>query len=324
MLNPTTHRLLPLWPCLSSLLLLCLACEPGSPKQFAYAPTITVYETEPDDKVMSAAQPPGNVPDQMVYVPGGFTLIGSEEGLAQEKPTFWVQVKPFLMDQHEVTVGQFRSFVTATGYQTEAEKFGDAGVFNDDTKEWELIKGTNWQFPYGPAAGIAADSMPVTQVSWHDAQAYAKWAGKRLPREIEWEHAARNGTNTQDLYPFGNELFVNGKSMANTWNGTFPNVDKVTDGFHRAAPVGTFGKSPLGLSDMAGNVWEWCEDPKMAYSDLIQQQTVPITDKTERVQRGGSYLCEPGWCHGYRVSGRSGSTAETSLMHTGFRCVKDI
>lgn len=303
---------------------LIYGCQPDVPKQFTYSSTVTVFETEPTKKIALPNQPPSNIPKDMVYVPGGYTLVGTEEGMDQEKPTFWVLVKPFLMDQHEVTVGQFRIFVNATRYQTQAEKVGDAGVFSDSTKEWALIKGTNWQFPYGPEAGAATDDMPVTQVSWNDAQVYVKWAGKRLPREIEWEHAARNGTNCRTNYPWGNDLVVNGKHLANTWNGTFPDYDQASDGFHRAAPVGTFGVSPLGLADMSGNVWEWCEDPKMAYSDLIHQQPLTITPQTERVLRGGSYLCEPGWCHGYRVSGRSGSTAETSLMHTGFRCVTDL
>ncbi len=301
-----------------------VGCQSEPSKQFAFSPTVTVFATEPAEKPAPANRPPATLPDGMVFVPGGYTQMGSEEGLDQEKPTFWVLVKPFLMDQHEVTVGQYRAFTKATHYQTEAEKFGDAGVFDDSTKTWNLIKGTNWQYPYGPKAGRAADNQPVTQVSWNDAKAYATWAGKRLPHEIEWEHAARNGANSRNLYSFGNELVANGKPLANTWNGRFPDFDRVTDGFHRAAPVGAFGVSPIGLADMAGNVWEWCEDTKVAYSDLLNQVPVTITAQTERVQRGGSYLCEPGWCHGYRVSGRSGSTAETSLMHTGFRCVKDI
>ena len=304
--------------------LLIVACQPKAPKQFAYSPTTTVFESEPAEKTAPVSQPPGTLPADMVYVPGGYTQIGSEEGLEQEKPLFWVLVKPFLMDQHEVTVGQFRAFVKATGYRTEAEKFGDAGVFDDATKEWDLVKGTNWQYPYGLQAGPAADNQPVVQVSWNDAKAYAQWAGKRLPSEIEWEHAARNATNSRSLYPFGNELSANGKFLANTWNGKFPDYDRVSDGFHRAAPVGSFGRSPIGLADMSGNVWEWCENPKISYSDLLAQTPVSITEQTERAQRGGSYLCEPGWCHGYRVSGRSGSTAETSLMHVGFRCVEDL
>ncbi|GAB3576755.1 formylglycine-generating enzyme family protein [Hymenobacter daeguensis] len=260
----------------------------------------------------------------MVYVPGGYTQIGSEEGMDQEKPTFWVRLKPFLMDRHEVTVGQFRQFVQATHFQTQAEKFGDGGVFNDSTKAWGLMKGATWQFPYGPAAGKAADNMPVAQVSWNDARAYAKWAGKRLPTELEWEHAARNGTNSRTRYPFGNALTANGKPLANTWNGTFPDHDNVTDGYHRAAPVGTFGQSPAGLQDMAGNLWEWCENVKQPYADVLAGKAAVPTPETERAQRGGSYLCEPGWCHGYRVSGRSGSSPETALMHVGFRCVQDL
>jgi formylglycine-generating enzyme len=306
------------------LLWILTGCQSDTPKQFTFAPTITVFDGEPPRQPALSTPVPRHLPPDMVYVPGGFTQIGSEEGLDQEKPTFWVQVKPFLMDQHEVTVGQFRAFVKATSYKTQAEQFGDGGVFNDTTKTWELIEGTNWQYPYGPRDGAAADNMPVTQVSWNDAQAYAKWAGKRLPREIEWEHAARNGTNSRTIYPFGNEISANGTFLANTWNGKFPDYDQVSDGFHRAAPVGTFGTSPIGLSDMSGNVWEWCEDVKTSYTDLLGQVPVRITEATERVQRGGSYLCEPGWCHGYRVSGRSGSTAETALMHTGFRCVKDL
>lgn len=309
---------------LLSLAFLTLSCQPDAPRQFAYTPTITVFETEPAQKIAPVVQPPKQAPEGMIYVPGGYTRMGSEEGLEQEKPLFWVLVKPFWMDRHEVTVGQFRAFAKATGYKTEAEKFGDGGVFDDSTKSWNLIKGTNWQFPYGPEAGPAANNMPVTQVSWNDAQAYAKWAGKRLPHEIEWEHAARNGNNSQTLYPFGNELDPGGKARANIWNGRFPDYDQVTDGFHRAAPVGTFGTSPIGLADLSGNVWEWCEDTKMTYADLLKQTPVTVTAQTERVQRGGSFLCEPGWCHGYRVSGRSGSTAETALMHVGFRCVKDI
>lgn len=305
------------------LLLIGMACQPDTPRQFAFTPTITIFESAPDSPPAPPRQPPGNVPEGMVYVPGGYTRIGSDDGLAQEKPTFWVLVKPFLMDQHEVTVGQFRAFVEATGFHTQADTFGDGGVFNDTTKAWELVKGANWQYPYGPGAGIAADHMPVTQVSWNDAQAYAKWAGKRLPREIEWEHAARNGVNSTLRYPFGDSLTHHGRFLANTWNGKFPDHDAVSDGFHRAAPVGTFGTSPLGLADMSGNVWEWCEDPNITYADLLGRVPVRITAATERVQRGGSFLCEPGWCHGYRVSGRSGSTAETTLMHVGFRCVKD-
>jgi sulfatase modifying factor 1 len=301
------------------------ACQPKSkgPKQFAYSPTITVFETPPTEHA-SPQVLPVVLPAGMVYVPGGYTQIGSAEGLDQEKPLFWVLIKPFLLDQHEVTVGQFKEFVQATGYKTQAETFGNAGVFDDATKQWTLVEGANWQYPYGPKAGPAAASQPVAQVSWNDAQAYAKWAGKRLPDELEWEHAARNGRNSRQLYPFGDSLHLHGKYLANTWNGKFPEYDRVTDGFHRAAPVGSFGTSPLGLADMSGNLWEWCANYKQPYADLVHQVAPVVSDQAERAQRGGSFLCESGWCYGYRVSGRSGSTPETALMHVGFRCAKDI
>jgi sulfatase modifying factor 1 len=309
----------------SMLALSVAACQPKSkgPKQFAYSPTITVFETPPTEHA-SPQVLPVVLPAGMVYVPGGYTQIGSAEGLDQEKPLFWVLIKPFLLDQHEVTVGQFKEFVQATGYKTQAETFGNAGVFDDATKQWTLVEGANWQYPYGPKAGPAAASQPVAQVSWNDAQAYAKWAGKRLPDELEWEHAARNGRNSRQLYPFGDSLHLHGKYLANTWNGKFPEYDRVTDGFHRAAPVGSFGTSPLGLADMSGNLWEWCANYKQPYADLVHQVAPVVSDQAERAQRGGSFLCESGWCYGYRVSGRSGSTPETALMHVGFRCAKDI
>jgi sulfatase modifying factor 1 len=197
----------------SILWLVVAACQPmrEGPTGFAYSSTITILETKPAALTTPPAQPPAVLPIGMVYVPGGYTQIGSAAGLDQEKPLFWVSVKPFLLDQHEVSVGQFSVFVQATGYRTQAEKFGNAGVFDDDAKEWHLIEGANWQYPYGPKAGLADPAQPVAQVSWNDAQAYAKWAGKRLPDEIEWEHAARNGHNSRTLYPFGDSLRLNGK-----------------------------------------------------------------------------------------------------------------
>ena len=259
----------------------------------------------------------------MMLVPGGHTLIGSEEGLTQEQPTFWIAIKPFRIDTHPVTVAEFRQFVAASGYRTEAERFGDAGVFNEQTRQWTLVKGANWQYPRGPDQPKAPDNHPVTQVSWNDAQAYARWAGKRLPTELEWEHAARNGRNDRAIYPFGNELVVNNRPMANTWNGKFPEYNQNTDGFLHTSPVGHFGKTPLGLTDMSGNVWQWCDNWRFNYGDLKAGQSLP-TSGQEKAMRGGSFLCEPGWCHGYRVSGRSFSSPETALMHVGFRCVKDV
>lgn len=302
------------------------ACQ-SEPMGHSLTPTVTVYPEKPAS--VSARTPkPGTLPEGMIYVPGGLTQIGATDGQAWEKPMLWVEVKPFLMDEHLVTVAEFRRFVTATTYRTEAETYGDGAILDETTKEWALKKGANWAYPRGrnPADlddGKAVDNHPVTQVSWNDARAYATWAGKRLPSEFEWEHAARNAVNSRTLYPFGNDLkTVGNKYLANTWNGTFPEHDDVADGFHYTSPVGHYGKTPLGLTDMTGNVWQWCADWRQPYADVIAGKAPQ--NPTEKVQRGGSFLCEPGWCHGYRVSGRSFTSPETALMHVGFRCVKDI
>lgn len=299
-----------------------IACR-TDPAGHPLTPTITVYAEKPEQTSVTVADKPVGTPNGMVYVPGGFTQIGAEDGQEIEKPLFWAEVKPFFMDKHPVTVAEFRRFIQTTRYQTEAEKFGDGGVLDETAKQWTLRKGANWKYPQGKDQGKAPDNHPVTQVSWNDAQAYAKWAGKRLPSEFEWEHAARNAVNSRTRYPFGNELqTASGKYLANTWNGTFPENDAVADGFHFTSPVGHYGKTSLGLTDMTGNVWQWCEDWRQNYADVIVGQS-PVSP-TERVQRGGSFLCEPGWCHGYRVSGRSFTSPETALMHVGFRCVKSV
>lgn len=277
--------------------------------------------TESKEKYTNTSQTI-KAPIGMVFVRSGETQIGSIDGLPQERPVFKTKVSAFFMDISPVTVAEFRKFIEATNYKTEAEKFGDAGVFDDNTKAWLLKKGANWEYPLGKTEPKSPEDHPVTQVSWNDASAYAKWAGKRLPTEIEWEHAARNARNDQTLYPFGNEIVENGNYKANVWQGIFPENNKVSDGFATTSPVGQFGKTPLGLTDMTGNVWEWCENWKMSYEDMAVGK-VP-TAPTEKAQRGGSFLCEPSWCHGYRVSGRSFSTPETSLMHLGFRCVKSV
>jgi sulfatase modifying factor 1 len=160
----------------------------------------------------------------------------------------------------------------------------------------------------------------VTQVSWHDAVAYCAWAGKRLPTEVEWEHAARNGRNGGPQYAWGDALVVAGRYMANTWQGHFPDRNTVDDGYLYTSPVGTFGKTPSGLTDMGGNVWQWCDDWFRPYA--ARDTPFEPTAESEKVLRGGSFLCDPKVCHGFRVSARGHSTAETGLLHVGFRCAK--
>ena len=262
-------------------------------------------------------------PPGMVYVPGGRTHIGAEDGPPAERPVFLADVEPFYMDVHPVTVAAFRRFADATAHVTEAERAGDAGVLDFDTGRWRLVAGATWRFPAGPKAPPAADDHPVTQVSWNDASAYARWAGKRLPTEIEWEHAARGARDARDPYSWGGDaLIVDGRHRTNTWQGPFPGQNSGDDGFVTTSPVGRFGRTRLGLTDMGGNVWQWCEDWYRSYADR-SKPFAPRPD-AEKVQRGGSFLCNPDFCHGYRVSARSHSTPETALFHTGFRCAKDI
>lgn len=262
------------------------------------------------------------IPDGMVYIPGGVTHIGSEEGPPAERPVFRAEVPAFLMDIHPVTVAEFAEFIEATGYTTDAERLGDAGVFDTRTGGWRLVRGADWQYPTGPEGEPAPADHPVTQVSWNDARTYAEWAGKRLPSEVEWEHAARGAGDHRSRYAWGDALEEDGHHRANIWQGPFPGGNTLEDGHLFTSPVGAFGETPLGLTDMGGNVWEWTSDWFRSYSD--RDRPPPTGPGAEKVQRGGSFLCHEDFCHGYRVSARSHSTPETSLFHVGFRLVKDL
>lgn len=262
------------------------------------------------------------VPEGMVFIPGGITDIGDQNGLPREQPVWSSSIRGFFMDITPVTVGQYRKFVKATGYVTQAEKFGDAAVFDMEGQNWYLKKTAYWEYPQGKDHAISPDDHPVTQVSYNDAVAYCDWAGKRLPTEAEWEHAARNGNNSRAQYSWGEEIEENGKYKANFWQGVFPAYNTNADGFPFTSPVGAFPTTRLGLKDISGNVWEWCQTWYKSYDPNDPDKV--ITAEPERVMRGGSFMCDPNYCHGYRVSGRSGSTPETGLFHVGFRCVKDI
>ncbi len=272
--------------------------------------------------VHCAPEEPVEAPEGMVYVPGGKTTIGSQKGLPMERPVFKMEIAPFFMDEHPVTVAEFRVFVEETGYVTQAEEFGDAGILDFETYQWMLLPGATWEYPLGPDQAAAQEDHPVTQVSWNDAVAYAEWRGHRLPTEFEWEHAARGAASAPEQYAWGEVLYAGDEAMANTWDGTFPFNNTEEDGYLLTSPVGHFGKTPLGLTDMGGNVWEWTDSWYRSY----QERNNPFNPdaQSERVQRGGSFLCHSDYCHGYRVSARSHSTPETSLFHVGFRTVKDI
>lgn len=232
-----------------------------------------------------------------IHAPEGMVFVKGNE-----------KIKPYFIDKTPVTVAQFRKFIEATQYKTESEKFGDSGVFDFKTGDWSLIKGANWQFPEAKAK--APDNHPVTQVSWNDAVAYCLWANKRLPTKTEYDFAANNAEDEFKTYAWGENAIENGKYKANFWQGSFPQYNSNEDGFLTTSPVGYFGENKLGLADMGGNVWEWLEEfnPKKP---------------TEKLQAGGSYLCDPSVCHGFKIGNISSTSPETGLMHVGFRCVKD-
>ncbi|SNR34470.1 sulfatase modifying factor 1 [Lutibacter agarilyticus] len=255
----------------------------------------------------------------MVYFEGGNIEIGSVTGLPNEQPVFNKQINSFYLDKNLVTVAEFRKFIESTSYTTEADKFGDSGVFLFETNNWTLLKGANWEFPLGPDQEKAKDNHPVTQVSFNDAKAYAKWVGKRLPTEFEWEFAAKNGVNSTNAYAWGNNLIVNGKYMANVWQGATIDDNTVLDGYLLTSPVGTFGETKMGLNDMAGNVWQWCDSYYKPYPENMNAAPV---NSSVRTTRGGSFMYDQALEKGYTTTFRGQNSIDTSLFNMGFRCAK--
>jgi formylglycine-generating enzyme len=307
---------------------------------------------------------------EMALIPGGEFEMGGVGTLSRrdEFPVHKVRVKSFLMDRTEVTNGQFKAFVDATGYVTTAERKPDwlelkkqlppnwkppqkelrpgSLVFTatrgpvslrDYSQWWKWVEGADWRHPEGPSSSIIGkEEHPVVQVSWDDAAAYCKWAGKRLPTEAEWEYAARGGMKGKE-YSWGNKAPEDKKPRANLWQGGFPFDNKGTDKYFTTAPVKSFSPNGYGLFDMIGNVWEWCSDWYRSdyYSKLVDRITEnpqgpsdsfdpdePGIDK--RVKRGGSFLCCESYCSSYRPSARMKSSPDSAQNHLGFRCVKDI
>jgi len=337
-----------------------LCCESNIPKRFASLTT----------RITSLPEVAHNKSHKgMIWINTGTFMMGADNKHASpdEYPKHKVTVSGFWMDITEVTNAEFAQFVKATGYITTAERKPDwnelkkqlppgtekpadsdlvaaslvfkspkqAVELNDYSQWWAWEKGANWKHPHGPGSSIKGkENYPVVHISWYDAVAYCKWAGKRLPTEAEWEWAARGGLQNK-IYPWGDEPIDQGKVKANTWQGHFPDKNTLRDKFYGLAPVASFAANGYGLFDMAGNAWEWCADyyNNKYYSTIANGAKNPggpanSYDPDERyakkrVIRGGSFLCNDSYCSGYRVARRMKSTEDSGMEHVGFRCVQD-
>ncbi|MBL8816177.1 MAG: formylglycine-generating enzyme family protein [Planctomyces sp.] len=310
-------------------------------------------------------------PQGMVWIPGGTFVMGANGETRQknETPSHTVRVDGFFMDETEVTNAQFRAFVEATKYVTTAERPIDweelkkqlppgipeppadrlqpgalvftppesAVPYDDMTRWWTWTIGACWKHPEGPGSDLSnRDDHPVVHVSWDDATAYAKWAGKRLPTEAEWEFAARGGLDRK-RFPWGDEPPLDDRNLkANIWQGEFPHRNTKADGWDRTAPVKSFEPNGYGLYEVGGNVWEWCSDWYRADAyvgrtgetlnpagpDSFWDPNEPLVPK--RVTRGGSFLCHVTYCESYRPAARRGTGVDTGMSHIGFRCVTSV
>jgi sulfatase modifying factor 1 len=284
----------------------------------------------------------------MVLIPGGVFRMGTDSPDAipgdGEGPPRLVRVRPFLMDRTAVTNRQFAEFVRETGYRTDAERYGWSFVFHlfltpraraqnppraREAPWWCAVEGACWHRPEGPDSTIRdRRDHPVVHVSWNDAMAYCAWAGTRLPTEAEWEFAARGGLEGK-TYPWGDELTPGGVHRCNIWQGRFPDWNTAEDGYLGTAPADAFPPNGYGLYNMVGNVWEWCLDgwsptPQLPPpGGVLDDPRGPATG-TDRVMRGGSYLCHRSYCHRYRVSARTHNSPDSSTGNLGFRCVRDL
>ncbi|MFC3767526.1 formylglycine-generating enzyme family protein [Paenibacillus sp. GCM10012303] len=288
---------------------------------------------------------PDKAREGMILLPGGVFWMGNtgKDGFPAdgEGPVREVSLDPFYIDACTVTNRQFAEFAEATGYRTEAEKFGWSYVFEmfvtprlaphlmgrvQGTPWWFAVKGAYWFQPEGPGSAIS-DRMdhPVIHVTWNDAAAYSSWAGKRLPTEAEWEYAARGGLD-RNTYPWGNELTPDGKHMCNIWQGTFPEKNTARDGYVGTAPAKSFEPNGYGLYNVSGNVWEWVSDwfSPSYYKEGPADNPQGPAKGDRRSMRGGSYLCHKSYCNRYRVAARNANTPDSSSGNIGFRCAADV
>jgi formylglycine-generating enzyme required for sulfatase activity len=324
---------------------------------------------------LNPGKPSAQAPEGMVWIPGGEFSMGSDHrseslcglpGITTDAvPIHRVYVAPFWMDATEVTNAQYKAFVEATGYVTVAEIKPTAEEFPNAPPEnlvagstvfrptngpveldnylqwWSYVHSADWRHPTGPESSIEGkDDHPVVQIAYEDAEAYAKWAGKRLPTEAEWEFAARGG-RAGELYAWGNQIQIDGKYQANIYQGRFPVAkgDSGLDGFVGIAPTKQYAPNPFGLYDIGGNVWEWVSDWYRPDYYARLNSTGKVTrnpqgpdesfdpvepDQKKRVHRGGSFLCSDLYCTRYMVGTRGKGEVRTASNHCGFRCVKDV
>ncbi len=300
--------------------------------------------------------------DEMVWIPGGTFRMGSNRHYPEEAPAHRVSVEGFWIERTPVTNAQFAEFVKATGHVTFAEIAPDpkdypgalphmlyAGsmVFRRPLERvgadhwghwWTFMKGADWRHPLGPGSSMdGLEDHPVVHIAYEDAVAYARWAGKDLPTEAEWEFAARGGLDGAE-FVWGDEFAPGGRMMANTWQGEFPWQNLKTDGYEGTSPVGSFPPNGYGLHDMAGNVWEWTtdwyqehgrirnacctlDDPRGGERDGSHDPRLPDIPIPRKVMKGGSYLCAPNYCRRYRPAARMAQPVDTATCHLGFRCI---
>ncbi|MDA4848366.1 formylglycine-generating enzyme family protein [Hoeflea poritis] len=276
-----------------------------------------------------------------IHIPGGRSLLGTNRPVLAadgEGPLRTTRVKPFRIDPAAVTNARFEEFVSATGYETDAEKLGSSFVFQNFLPAaerdkprvaaapwWCEVQGASWRDPFGPgSADRRAPEHPVVHISWHDACAFASWAGGRLPSETEWEHAARGGLGDV-RFPWGDEepddtdIFP-----CNIWQGTFPEKDLALDGYEGLAPAQSFAPNGYGLFNMVGNTWEWTSEPFKVRSLKKAARTAHAGTRGYKLVKGGSFLCHISYCYRYRIAARSGTSPDSSTSHTGLRLVYDI
>jgi sulfatase modifying factor 1 len=306
-------------------------------------------------------EPHANI--DMVWIEGGTFTMGSNRHYPEEAPAHAATVDGFMIDRHPVTNEEFARFVHETGHVTSAERAPDPADYPDALPDllvpasvvfckprtnvdlrnhynwWTYVPGANWRHPEGPRSALRGRTRhPAVHIAYEDALAYARWAGKQLPTEAEWEFAARGGLEKAE-FAWGDEFMPDGRMMTNTWQGEFPYINFCTDGYETTSPVGAFPPNGYGLFDMIGNVWEWtrdwydahhkpvgscCESPQNPRGGEREASFDPHNRGVQiprKVMKGGSFLCAPNYCRRYRPAARMAQPVDTATCHLGFRCV---